>query len=186
MIVAADAASKYKDSDDWGLDKKSFEIFQHLSPKEFTIDLFACCSNKQVPRFYSKVMSPGSLGVNAFMYSWAGDYVYACPPVKLTIDVIRHIETHECQGVLIVPCWRSHIFWTILTEDGVHMKPQFTHFRRFQPTIRSGPWCDKGFFVRNKRPEMLSCYFDTSRVEISKLSYRAQCLNDGCAKCLIG
>ena len=67
LIQIADAASKLRDTDDWGPTRKSFRILEQLSPEKFTLDAFANCTNKQLDKFFSKTQSPGSSGVNAFM-----------------------------------------------------------------------------------------------------------------------
>ena len=64
LIVLADSVSKFHDTDDWGLDRKSFNILEMLSPIKFTLYAFANCSNKNVDKFYSKVASPGTAAVN--------------------------------------------------------------------------------------------------------------------------
>ena len=182
IITLADAVSKFKDTDDWGLSEKSFKILQDLSPVKFTVDTFANCTNKKCPKFYSKVPSPGSSGVNCFMYDWGNEYVYCCPPVKLVPDVIRHISTVPCMGVLVVPYWKTDKFWPLITLDGAHLSAIFTSFRRFKPTVRTGKWCTS-YFSKNKRPEMLALYFDSSREMMESQISMERCLLDDCGKC---
>ena len=182
IITLADAVSKFKDTDDWGLSEKSFKILQDLSPTKFTLDTFANCTNKKCPKFYSKVPSPGSSGVNCFMYDWGNEYVYCCPPVKLVPDVIRHISTVPCMGVLVVPYWKTDKFWPLITLDGAHLSAIFTSFRRFKPTVRTGKWCTS-YFSKNKRPEMLALYFDSSREMMESQISMERCLLDDCGKC---
>ena len=186
IITLADAVSKFKDTDDWGLSDKSFKILQELSFTKFTLDAFANCTNKKCPKFYSKVPSPGSSGVNSFMYDWGNEYVYCCPPVKLVTDVIRHISAVPCMGVLVVPYWKTDKFWPLITLDGAHLSTPFTSYTRFKPTIKTGKWSES-FFNKNKRPEMLALYFDTTRdlMPDSQISPE-RCLLDDCRRCQQG
>ena len=185
LISLADAVSKFKDTDDWGINGKSFKILEELSPSKFTVDTFANCTNKKCTKFYSKVPSPGSSGVNCFMYDWSNEYVYCCPPVKLVTDVVRHVTAVPCQGVLIVPMWKTDKFWPFITWDGAHLNSIFTSFRRFKPTIKTGNWCSKqNFFKNNTKAELLALYFDSTRKEmLHKQVSVERCLLGGCEKC---
>ena len=96
-IKIADAGSKAPDSDDWSIDKVSF---QNLSQKfgPFTIDLFAEEANYRVPRFYSSFMTLSSEGVNAFCHSWDNEEALICPPVNKIIGVFRKIKLTKGWG----------------------------------------------------------------------------------------
>ena len=182
LIQLADCASKHQDTDDWGLNSKSFKIIQELSPQEFTLDVFANCTNKQVHKFFSKVASPGSAGINAFMQDWSDDFVYACPPVKLVIETFRHIVKTGCKGVLVVPNWPRNVFWPVITQDGRHISEVFTRFWRFRPQLKIGRWCDESLFKINPRPEMLALFFDLTVDSTQKIN-TDRCLAGGCSKC---
>ena len=94
---------KFKDTDNWGLSDKSFKIIQELSPTQFTVDTFINCTNKKCPKFYPNVPSPGSSGINCFIYDWGNEYEYCCPLVKLVTDAIHHIGAVSCMADPIVP-----------------------------------------------------------------------------------
>ena len=183
LIQLADAASKFKDTDDWGLNKTSFRILEQLSPQKFSLDAFANCTNKHVDKFFSKTQSPGSSGVNAFMQDWSTEFVYACPPVNLVIDVYRHIVTVPCRGVLVVPKWPTNIFWSIITSDGTHLAQHLLSLRTFRPVIRTGRWSDKHIFHEHPRPIMLAIHFDSfSDTEMTSLT-PDRCILGGCERC---
>ena len=184
LIVLADSVSKFADTDDWGLDNKSFKILEMVSPKKLTLDAFSNCTNKHVGKFYSKVISPGTAGVNAFMQNWSEDYTYACPPVKMVIDVIRYIQAIPCCGVLVVPNWPKNMFWPILTVDGVHMQPEFRSYRRFRPSLRTGKFCEKSYFKQHSKMDMLALYFDSKTEVEDDIVTQDRCLLGGCNKCV--
>ena len=183
LIVLADSVSKFHDTDDWGLDRKSFKILEMLTPRKFTLDAFANCTNKQVDKFYSKVISPGAAGVNALMQNWSEDYTYVCPPVKMVIEVYRYIQNIPCAGVLVVPFWPKNIFWPVLTFDGAHLQPEFVRFRKFQPSLRTGQLCEESYFRKHKKVTMLALYFDSKNKDSDELVTKDRCLLGGCAKC---
>ena len=183
LIVLADSVSKFADTDDWGLDKKSFKILEMVSPRKFTLDAFSNCTNKQVDKFYSKVISPGTAGVNAFMQNWSDDYTYACPPVNMVIDVIRYIQAIPCCGVLVIPNWPKNMFWPVLTIDGAHLQPEFKSYRKFRPSLRAGKFCEKSYFMQHKKLDMLAVYFDSKAELEGDLVTRDRCLLQGCDKC---
>ena len=183
LIVLADTVSKFHDTDDWGLDNRSFKILEMVSENKFTCDAFSNCTNKHVDKFYSKVASPGSSGVNAFIQNWSGDYIYACPPVKMVIDVYRYIQQIPCCGILVVPYWPKNIFWPVVTVDGAHLQEEFIKFRRFKPTLRTGKFCEDSYFARNRKIDMLALYFDSTEVRKVNMVTRDRCLLEGCDKC---
>ena len=98
----------------------------------FTIDCFASFYNTKLPHFYSRFWNPGSLGVDALSYDWAGENVLVVPPVVSIPATLKHIKLCKCKGVLVFPYWPSHFFWPLLwsvyqsglrgyvTEDGSH------------------------------------------------------------------
>ena len=128
LIRIADAASKYNDTDDWGISRKGFKILEQIFNIKFTCDVFANGTNWKTNKFYSKVAAPGSAGINAFVQNWSLDICYVCPPVKLVIDVYRYIQTVPCKGVLVIPRFERQNFWPVITIDGIHFKPEFKKF----------------------------------------------------------
>ena len=128
----ADEISKMNDTDAWGID---LETFDHVQSKfgAFTIDRFADDLNRKVPRFNSRFFCPGTLQVDAFATSWAGDFNWLCPPIKLVGRALRHLRASQAKGVLLVPEWRSAYFWPLLTADGSFFLPFVKDFLLLDP-----------------------------------------------------
>jgi len=101
-VEIADRGSKSYNSDDWSINKSSFEELRNRF-REFTVDLFADETNKKVAKFYSEYFSPTSAGTDAFVQDWTYENCWICPPVKYIIRIIRKIKAIKCKGVLIVP-----------------------------------------------------------------------------------
>jgi hypothetical protein len=107
----ADDLSKLKDRDDWGVDKKIFDLLQSKLGEKFTLDAFASTENAKCCKFFSKFWCLNSSGVNSFSFDWSSEFVWLVPPIKLVTKALRHAQFCNTSGVLIVPAWRSAAFW---------------------------------------------------------------------------
>ena len=102
------------DTDDWGISEQFFNIIcSRWGP--ITLDCFANFYNKKVERFYSLFHTPGSAGVNAFMFDWSGENCLLVPPVSVAGRVLNHLYTCKAKGVLVLPLWPSAFYWPMLT-----------------------------------------------------------------------
>ena len=123
-------------------------------------------------KFYTKIAAPGTSGINCFMQDWSKDFSYVCPPVNLIIDVVRYVEKIPCRGVLLVPYWQRHSFWSVITIDGIHLKPIFTKFHEFYPKIVTGQELESSAFQSGVRRRMLAIKFDSKKKETSSIQSR--------------
>ena len=105
----ADSISKYRDSDDWGIDLETFQ-FVEAQYGIFTVDRFANSSNAKLSRFNSRFHCPGSENVNAVTFNWENEFNWLCPPIKLIGDALKHAKICSARGVLLVPEWKSSYF----------------------------------------------------------------------------
>ena len=113
----ADLISRIIDYDDWRLDPLVFaDLDKRWGPH--TIDRFADTYNRQIPRFNSRFLSPGSEAVDAFTCNWGEETNWWCPPIHLITRVLQHARKTKAHGTLIVPCWHSAPFWPVLFPDG--------------------------------------------------------------------
>ena len=136
---------------------------QNLCGK-FTIDLFADSQNKKVERFYSKYWEEGCAGVDAFAYSWADEFCWVVPPVNLVARAINKILFDRAKGVLIVPRWKSSLFWPLLLDN----KSKYKYFVRNEyiytdcsKVLTAGINCK--FFSSHYAGHMMALQFDASR-----------------------
>ena len=83
----------------------------------------------------------------------------------------------------MVPLWPTNMFWPVITIDGAHLQPEFTSFRRFRPTVRVGKFCDKSYFRKHRKLDMLALYFDSKCEREVDVVTRDRCLLEGCSKC---
>ena len=177
----ADECSKFRDTDDWGLSRRSFRIVERLFKIKFTCDAFANGTNWKVAKFYTKTAAPGTCGVNSFMQDWSEDITYACPPVNLIIDVYKYITQVPCRGVLVIPRWERNPFWSLITIDGIHLQPEFRAYFEIFPEIVTGPECQHSAFIHGSHKKLLVIEFNSVLSTPSPLAKR--CLYGKCGIC---
>ena len=157
---------------------------QLLAEEQITCDVFANSSNARTQKFYSKVASPNSSGINAFSQSWSDDFNFCCPPVKYINDVIQHLKRQPAKGILIVPLWPFRSFWTRITSGGAHLLDMFHKHVIFQPTFRKGKFCEVNLFDGQvEHFSMLALVFESNIPETS-LVKKQNCLSGGCSSCI--
>ena len=111
----ADYLSKIFDFDDWGVSKNIFNYFDTLWGP-FTCDRFADFKNKKVSIFNSKYFTPATSGVDAVAYDWSTHNNWLVPPVCLVSKCINHMRLCKAKGTLVVPKWKSALFWPMLVN----------------------------------------------------------------------
>ena len=113
----ADFMSKIVDSDGWSIKCEFFDRIKKLTSLVFTLDAFASNENRKCDRFYSRFMCPNSLGVNALLFSWQTEIVWACPPPVMATKVLWKFYNDKCKGVIVFPDWHSSCIWPVLNND---------------------------------------------------------------------
>ena len=139
--VIADEISKISDSDNWEI---SQELFNYLNSLwgPFQVDRFASYENHKLGRFYTRHWTPGTAGVNALAYDWGDCLNWWVPPVRLVSSTLRHIVACRARGTLIVPCWKSALFWPLLIDSAGYFDYYVITFLHFRNAGR--------FLVRNR------------------------------------
>ena len=113
----ADYLSKILDYDDWG---NSFGLFNGLQNRFgiFEVDWFAPEYNAKVSVFYCRFWNPTSSGIDAFTEKWTKKFWIFVPPIPMVYKVLQKMELDRAKGVLVVPLWKSAVFWPILWPNG--------------------------------------------------------------------
>ena len=89
---------------EWALNKQIFrEITQRFGCPE--IDLFANNINKQVERFWSRFPHREAEATDTLMTPWPKMLLYAFPPTPLIPRVLRKIQQHRAEVILVAPYW---------------------------------------------------------------------------------
>ena len=76
------------------------------------IDLFASRINHQLKPYVSYRPDPEAIAVNAFHISWTQYSFYAFPPFSVIMHVLRKIQEDQATGVMVIPNWPTHVWWT--------------------------------------------------------------------------
>jgi hypothetical protein len=113
LNAKSDAISKIFNYDDWGVFVDFFKFVDGLfGPHSF--DRFTNSENFKINKFNSKFHTPGTSGVDAFAFNWAGENNWLVPPLNLVNRVIKHCLACGAFGTLVVPKWESSPFWPVI------------------------------------------------------------------------
>jgi len=143
LILWADRLSRERDSTDWTL---SCAGFTQLEAKygPHTLDLFATDLTTRCGRFFSRVATPNSSGVNALVHDWTTDNCWANPPFNLVGPFVhRIIQTKACV-TLVARLWEAQPCWAPAVEACTEFFPLpleedvYTHVAADRPSPR--PW----------------------------------------------
>jgi ribonuclease HI len=141
---------------EWSLHPQIFQdICQiHGSPR---IDLFATRFNHKLPLFVSPVPDPLAIAVDAMSMDWAGEYVYAFPPLACIPQVLNKLLNFpECQMLLIAPYWPTKTWFLDLSQRTLHppvplpqvwyllKQPQVNQFHKNIQVLNLHAWWLKG------------------------------------------
>ena len=89
----ADTGSKWTDdSDDWTIDKESFDNVIKEFRCKVEIDYFADTNNAKCIEFFSKFHCPDSVGTDGFAADWAGKKAWICPPTSKIVQAVKKIQ----------------------------------------------------------------------------------------------
>ena len=139
----ADYLSKFKDSDDWSIDKATFNYIC----KEFgtpTVDRFADNLNTKLDVFNSKFYCPGTSAVNSFTQDWShASLNWLCPPIKFILATIEHLRRCKAKGILLIPQWPSSHYWPLI-HNGTSFNKYIKRFLIVNPFFASK--CDNVIF----------------------------------------
>ena len=116
LNTQADQISKFFDFDDWAVSTEFFQFVDALYGPH-TVDRFADGTNTKLPVFFSRFLTPGTSGVDAFSVSWEGENNWLVPPIYLVPRVIQHCVASGAVGTLVVPKWPSSPFWPLIFSN---------------------------------------------------------------------
>ena len=79
------------------------------------------------------------MGVNAFAIPWTKMAAWVCPPTGRIVEVIRKISRSTgMTGILVVPAWKTAIYWPFVCPDGRSATECFESVTLFRPFILQG------------------------------------------------
>jgi len=143
--LLADELSRGPDQDDWSLIQDHFDALDELWGPH-TVDRFASSTNSKCSRLKSKLHNIGSEATDAFTQDWSMDNNWFCPPVGLIAKVLHQCRAQNARGTLIVPCWPSSYFWSLIkTENGRFASFVIAH-KHFHGTFKKNNALNKCVF----------------------------------------
>jgi hypothetical protein len=116
LNIEADLYSKVFDFDDWEVSEWVFKLFDKKWGSH-TFDRFANSKDCKVEKFNSQFWTPGTSGVDAFVYDWSSDNNWLVPPVHCIPNVLKHMLFYKCVGTLVVPKWKYALFWPCIALE---------------------------------------------------------------------
>lgn len=140
-----------EDCDDWQLEPAWFRYLDFIWGPH-TVDRFANDQNTQLSVFNSNSNCPGTSGVDAFAFRWAGQNNWLCPPITLVWRAFEKVQRDRAVATLVVPWWESAYFWPIIRPAGKAWHKVVTDYRR----IPAG-------FVRGLHTSVHSAFSETPR-----------------------
>lgn len=66
----------------------------------------------------ARVWNPSSKGTDDFSENWHSVFGLFVPPISMFYNVIRKLEVDCAKGVLVLTCWRSVAFWSLISPNG--------------------------------------------------------------------
>ena len=77
----------------------------------FDIDLFASRINRKVQCYVSRYKDSEAWRTDTFSFSWSQLFAYIFPPFSIILRVLNKIEMDEADCVVIVPCWKTQVWF---------------------------------------------------------------------------
>ena len=112
----SDFWSRVKDLDDWSVKPEWYRKITNYFKTECDVDRFADFDNKQTPRFNSRFYHSSAEGVDCFTQHWGNTVSWLVPPIYLINKSIRYAEMCRAKVVLIIPKWKSSVFWPSIID----------------------------------------------------------------------
>ena len=163
----ADSLSRLVDVDDWAVSMATFQWLDAIWGPH-TVDRFATDYNTNLPRFNARFWVPGVEAVDAFAQPWLGENNWLVPPPCLVDRVLHKLEREKASGTLVVPLWRSAVFWPSVCPDGDHLNSgvmDWLDVVQFDGWVTPGKCAANDMFTGKVVPfRMLALRCDYSRV----------------------
>ena len=136
--VADKCSRKFNDNLEWKLKENIFEKLVHLWELP-TIDLFASRLNFQIKRYASWQPDPEAAFIDAFSFTWAGEYVYAFPPFNVISHVLQKIQIEKTEALMIVPLWTTQVWFSRILQlatDFPRLLPKHSIYLPHMPEMK--------------------------------------------------
>ena len=99
-------------SETYAVTPEWFRKIVNFSDLDPTVDAFASEGNQLLDRFWTK-------SENAFEQNWSSEVLWINPPFSKMELVVQKILLEQAEGILIIPCWERHLWFTVLESIAV-------------------------------------------------------------------
>jgi hypothetical protein len=72
---------------------------------------------------------PGTAGVDAFSFSWEGEFCLLTPSVAVIGHCLEHLFRCRARGILVAPLWVPSFYWPMLQEFFHQFVVNFLRFK---------------------------------------------------------
>ena len=152
--VGADLLSRTK-LDVWEvkLDEDLFQLVVDHFKVTPTLDAFASCKTRQLPRYMSWREDKEAVGRDALMCRWDA-VTWLFPPVPLLTKVINKVKEDRITAVLICPHWPTSLWWLLLKDLLVAPPLPLPPYKLSTRNMEGGP---VGVYLDPLQALLLSC-----------------------------
>ena len=167
QIQLAVLGSKFSSStDEWSIDKISYDAILNYFNVVPTVDCFSSNSNSKCLKFFSKIPQVGTAGIDFFAQTLICSEVYwCCPPPKLIIQTIKHILSFvNVTSIVILPIWKSSNFWPFI-KRGIYLARFISKYYIFQPVFSLSNACKNSIFFGKKNFSMLAILIKSNQLD---------------------
>jgi hypothetical protein len=112
---AADRLSRLSSSGNYRINRQLLLSVLRRLGISISADLFASSSTAQHPVYFTFCHDPRATGQDAFATPWARfRFPLVHPPLALIPRVLRRLQLEKMQAILIVPLWRTIVWFPLL------------------------------------------------------------------------
>ena len=184
FIKLADLGSREHRGDDYSLSSDCLlSVLSHFKP--ITFDAMASSTNSVCTKFYSKLPSLNSCGVDLFSQSLdCSEFYYVFPPVSMALQVLRFLESQKAKGIFILPLWSTSNWYNSFFFDGCHCYSWVSKLVVFHPNFKinlNSPSCFAEFVTFTCAA--LEFDFSVNKLGGKVVTSKDFCLLGGCELC---
>ena len=169
MNKAAGLLSRPKlESTEWMLCPRIFKqiVYVYKMP---VLDMFASTLNHQVPKYFSWILDPQAVGMDAFSVNWNKGLLYMFLPFSLIQKCLQEIIEYKATVLLIAQVWQSRSWYPMLLNLLYDRPLLLPH----NPQIFKLPWS------QTVHPLLLYIYYFSTVIDFSSARSTVVLLDTG-------
>lgn len=100
------------------LHPEEFRYLQHIFPS-CTVDRFSTWEDRQLDRYNSRFLDPGSLGLDSLSQpdeAWRSEVNWCHPPPSLLDALVRKLQQSGARATVLTPHWEGRAWFLQLSD----------------------------------------------------------------------